>query len=162
MYKGGEGDFNFFLNPLTSPFNKGDFYGIMVEINNRTKSHINLFLIKKVAEKFLRAYKKIGYEVSVVFVGDKTIRRLNKMYRGEDKVTDVLAFEGENNFLGEIIIDYAQIKRQAPKFSGNTQKELIFILVHGLLHLIGLKDETAKGKKEMERAGQEFINKLKH
>lgn len=134
----------------------------MVEINNRTKSHINLSLVKKVAEKFLRAYKKIGYEVSVVFVGDSVIRRLNKTYRLQDRITDVLAFRGEGKFLGEIIIDYAQIKRQAPKFSSNTQKELIFILVHGLLHLMGLEDKTAKGKKEMERAGQEFIKKLKY
>lgn len=134
----------------------------MVEINNRTKSKINLILIKRVAEKFLRRYKKHDYEASIVFVGDSVIRRLNKTYRSKDKITDVLAFRGEGKFLGEIIIDYAQIKRQAPKFSGNTQKELIFILVHGLLHLIGLKDKKAKGKKEMERAGQEFVKKLKY
>ncbi len=134
----------------------------MVEINNRTKSHINLSLVKKVVENFLRAYKKIGYEVSVVFVGDSVIRRLNKAYRSKDTVTDVLAFKGEGKFLGEIIIDYAQIKRQAPKFSGNTQKELIFILVHGLLHLIGFGDKTEKGKREMEKLGKQFINNLKY
>ncbi len=134
----------------------------MVEINNRTKSHINLSLVKKVVENFLRAYKKIGYEVSVVFVGDSVIRRLNKTYRSRDRTTDVLAFRGEGKFLGEIIIDYAQIKRQAPKFSGNTQKELIFILVHGLLHLIGFGDKTEKGKREMEKLGKQFINNLKY
>lgn len=134
----------------------------MAEINNKTKSKIDLFLVKKTAERFLTVYKQEKKEVSIVFVGDSVIRRLNKTYRSQDKITDVLAFRGEGKFLGEIIIDYAQIKRQAPKFSSNTQKELIFILVHGLLHLIGLQDKTAKGKKEMERAGQEFINKLKH
>jgi rRNA maturation RNase YbeY len=150
------------VGTLKSPLYKGDFYGIMVEINNRTKSHINLLLAKKVAEKFLRAYKKIGYEVSIVFVGDSVIRRLNKTYRSKDKITDVLAFKGEGKFLGEIIIDYAQIKRQASRYGNSVQSELIFILVHGLLHLIGLKDETAKGKKEMKRAGAGFIKKLKY
>lgn len=137
------------------------FFEIMVEINNRTKSKINLILIKRVAEKFLRRYKKHDYEASIVFVGDSVIRRLNKTYRSKDKTTDVLAFRGEGKFLGEIIIDYAQIKRQAPRYGNSVQNELIFILVHGLLHLIGLNDETEKGEREMARKGEEFSRKIK-
>jgi len=132
----------------------------MVEINNKTRSKIDLGLVRKTTEKFLKYYKLKGKEVSIAFVGDKTIKKLNKKYRGKDNVTDVLAFVGENNYLGEIVIDYAQIKRQAKRFSGGVKEELIFILVHGLLHLLGYEDETERGKKKMERLGEEFINNV--
>jgi len=132
----------------------------MVEINNKTRSKIDLGLIRKITEKFLKYYKLKGKEVSIAFVGDKTIKKLNKKYRNKNYVTDVLAFAGENDYLGEIVIDYAQIKRQAKRFSGGVKKELIFILVHGLLHLLGYEDKTEKDRQEMERLGEEFI-KLK-
>ncbi|MBU4347150.1 rRNA maturation RNase YbeY, partial [Patescibacteria group bacterium] len=60
-------------------------------------------------------------------------------------------------FLGEVIIDYAQIKRQAREFGSGVNDELVFILVHGLLHLLGYDDKTEKGAKEMERLGEKFI-----
>ena len=132
-----------------------------VEINNRTKGRINLLLIKKVAEKFLRVYKKTDYGVSIALVGDKRIRELNKNYRGVDRVTDVLSFAGEEKFLGEIIIDYNQVKREAREFRGKGAKavkeELVFVLVHGLLHLLGYNDETERGRKQMEKLGEKFL-----
>ena len=168
-------------------------------------------LVQKVAQKFLKYYNKgrrlatappsplarprkmrwqycgsdhaniDKVELSIAFVGDKVIRRLNKTYRGIDKVTDVLAFPGaaagtsigERMFLGEILINYSQVKRQAPqprqgrgagqaeKFNNNVKQELIFILIHGLLHLLGYDDSTENGKKEMERTGEEFVSKFK-
>ena len=128
-----------------------------VEINNKTKSRIDLLLIKRVTEKFLRTYKKIGFNVSIALVGDKKIRELNKNYRKINEVTDVLSFPGEEKFLGEIIIDYSQIKRQAKKFGNKPKDELIFILVHGLLHLLGYNDKSEAGRKKMEKLGNEFI-----
>ena len=92
-------------------------------------------------------------------VGDKTIRKLNKIYRHKDKTTDILSFDGEDDFLGEIIINYAQIKRQAKKFNNTVKKELMFILAHGLLHLIGYDDKDEKGRLKMEKLGNEFIKK---
>ncbi|MDD5031682.1 MAG: rRNA maturation RNase YbeY [Patescibacteria group bacterium] len=140
-----------------------------VEINNRTNNKINLSLVKKAAEKFLRAYKKNNYNLSIAFVGDKRIKELNKKYREIDRVTDILSFIGEEKFLGEIIIDYSQIKRQARQFGGQAKKfnnklkdELLFILVHGLLHLIGYDDRTEEGRREMEKLGNEFIKRFKN
>jgi probable rRNA maturation factor len=133
----------------------------MIEINNKTKTKINLKSVREVAEKFLKYYKVGDKELSVVFIGDSLMRKLNCRYRDKDKPTDVLSFNGEGEDLGEIIIDYAQIKRQARKYSGSAQKELIFILVHGLLHLIGYEDETDEGAEIMQRLGEEFCEKLK-
>jgi probable rRNA maturation factor len=129
----------------------------MIEINNKTKTKINLKSVRKVIERFLKYYKVGDKELSVVFVGDRLMRRLNREHRGKNKPTDVLSFEGEGDDLGEIIIDYAQIKRQARKYSGSIEKELFFILIHGLLHLVGYEDETDEGAGEMERLGEKFL-----
>jgi len=132
-----------------------------IEINNRTRHKLDIKLIKTVTARFLREYSSANREVSIALVGDRVMRRLNREYRGRDKVTDVLSFSGEGDYFGEIIIDYAQIKRQAKKFSPSPRAEFIFILVHGLLHLAGYDDKSEKGKKEMERLGHEFIKKIK-
>ena|SRR3989339_16390 len=132
-----------------------------IEINNRTRHKLDIKLIKTVTARFLKQYSSANREVSIALVGDRVMRRLNREYRGRDKVTDVLSFSGEGDYFGEIIIDYAQIKRQAKKFSPSPRAEFIFILVHGLLHLAGYDDKSEKGKKEMERLGHEFIKKIK-
>jgi len=132
----------------------------MVEINNKTRSKINLKKVKQTTEKFLKYYRKEKYNVSIAFVGDITIKKLNEQYRRINKITDVLTFHGENHFLGEVIIDYARIKRQAVKFQTTNTKELIFILVHGLLHLIGYNDDTDKEAEEMDKLGHQFIKTL--
>ncbi|MFC1678104.1 rRNA maturation RNase YbeY [Patescibacteria group bacterium] len=128
-----------------------------IEVNNITRSRIDLSLIKKVTQAFLKNYKIKNKEVSIALVGDKRIKDLNKAYRSKDQVTDVLAFPGEDEFLGEIIINYAQIKRQAKKFSKCTREELIFILVHGLLHLLGYTDKTENDREKMLKLAENFI-----
>jgi probable rRNA maturation factor len=132
-----------------------------VEINNKTKTKINISEIKKIAEAFLKHYKIKATEVSIVFIGDKKMRELNKDYRGMDKTTDILSFAGEGDSFGEIIISPSQIKKQAKEFSGTFKKELLFILTHGLLHLCGYDDATEKGRKKMLGMGEEFIKNFK-
>ena len=142
---------------------------MLVEINNTTRNKIDKKLVKRVTELFLKQNKLLKKEVSIAFVGDRKIKSLNRLYRKKDQVTDVLAFEGEDDpwsstgtsFLGEIIICYEQIKRQAERFSGSIDKELVFILVHGLLHLLGYQDKTELDKRKMKRAGEKFIKTIK-
>lgn len=131
-----------------------------IEINNQANYKIDLKLLKKVIEAFARAYK-IGKnkEISLALVGDAEIKKLNFTYRGLNEATDVLSFSGDGDYLGEIIIDYNQIKRQAGKFKNSAEEELIFILAHGLLHLIGYDDKTDKEREKMIRLGEEFVKK---
>ena len=133
----------------------------MIEINNTTYQKINLALVKGVTEKFLKYYKIEGKEISVAFVGDKRIRTINSQYRKQDKITDVLSFNGEGDFLGEVVIDYQQIKRQAKKQKKSVKSELIFILVHGLLHLKGYDDDTEHKRLKMIELGEEFLRSYK-
>ena len=132
----------------------------MVEINNRTRSKINTKLVKKTVLQFLKYFKIKKEDVSIAFIGDTKMKSLNKIYRGYDKITDVLSFPEteENDYLGEVIINYSQIKRQTNKYSPSIQEELLFILAHGLLHLLGYEDETEKGKNKMYKLADQFFS----
>ena len=132
-----------------------------VDVTNKTRTKINTTLVKKVSEQFLKKYKKDKLDLSIVFVGDRRIQTINKMYRGYDKVTDILSFEGGGESFGELIIDYAQIRRQAKYFNNSVKEELVFILVHGLFHLLGYEDKTEKEESRMIKLGEAFIKKLK-
>lgn len=135
----------------------------MIDINNKTKSRIDKNLINKTVLAFLKYFKIKEKEISIAFIGDVKMREFNKIYRGYDKTTDVLSFgeTGDPECLGEIIINYAQIKRQSAKYSSSVKKELLYILAHGLLHLIGYEDETEKGKNEMYRLADQFFKDVK-
>jgi len=133
----------------------------MIEVNNKTRQKIDISLIKQVTARFLKQYNKQKFDVSIAFVSDQTIRRLNYQYRKINKTTDVLAFPGEENFLGEIIINCIQVKRQARKFSNSYEQELVYILVHGLLHLLGYNDTTEKERLKMEELAKKYIKNYK-
>jgi probable rRNA maturation factor len=137
----------------------------MVEINNQTRSKIDEKKIKDIAEKFIANSRYKNSHLSIAFVGDKVMQKMNREYRGYDKPTDVLSFPEEKEIrkdsLGEIVIDYAQIKRQAKNFSDSVEEELIFIFVHGLYHLLGYEDDTELGKRKMDELTKKFISKLK-
>jgi len=138
-----------------------------IEVYNKTRAKLNLALVESVTKAFLTYYKKTKFDTVIIFIGDKEMQEINKLYRHKDKVTDVLSFtesdsgEPEQNFLGQIFIDYQQIKRQSKEFEHSVQDELIFILVHGLLHLLGYDDKTNEEAKIMEDLGIAFIKKLK-
>jgi len=85
----------------------------------------------RACEKALRLRKPAV--LSVAFVSEQTIRALNKQYRGKDKVTDVLSFEDVH----EILICYPQAKRQARQMGHSVRNEIVFLLVHGVLHAFG-------------------------
>ncbi|SRR6056297_701129 len=134
----------------------------MVEINNKADYDLDISRIKRAVEKFLLYFQKEKAEVSVALVDDPEIRELNKIYRGKDRPTDVLSFPAEEpgDFLGEVIINYQQVSRQAPDFDSSPREELVFILVHGLLHLLGYTDDTEETKREMIELGQKLIREL--
>jgi len=85
-------------------------------------------------------------EVSVLLVNDAGMRRLNHLYRGIDDTTDVLSFpliseepalRTPHLLLGDIVISLPQAKRQAEEYGTTFNQELVRLLIHGLLHLLG-------------------------
>jgi probable rRNA maturation factor len=90
--------------------------------------------------------------VSVVFVGARTMRSLNRRYLHRDYATDVLSFPYEGAtmdgmpFLGEIVVSPETAVRQAARCRACPEKELRKLLVHGILHLLGYDHETDGGR----------------
>lgn len=138
----------------------------MVEINNKAEYSVDIEELREAAEKFLQYYKKQDLDVSIALVDDADIREMNRNYRGLDKPTDVLAFpaseeeQESDGFLGEVIIDNDQVSRQAPHYSHTPREELVFILIHGLLHLLGYSDYTEEDKEHMIQLGKDLIKRI--
>ena len=95
---------------------------------------------------------------SIIFVEDDEIHRINKEYRGIDRVTDVISFAFEDSkdleyndirLLGDIYICIPQMKRQAEEYGHSEKRELSFLAVHGLLHLLGYDHMNENDEKEM-------------
>ena len=129
---------------------------MIIEINNITKNKINTKILQKGIAAFNKKIKAGDETVSVAFVSEAKIKELNKRYRGINKVTDILSFVGDKDNFGELIICYPQIKRQAKEGHHSIDDELLFIFIHGLLHLAGYDDETDKGHKEMMDLGKKL------
>lgn len=92
---------------------------------------------------------------NIVIVDEKKIRQINKDYRGKDSVTDVISFAFEekdnivyNNFrlIGEIYICAKRAKEQAIEYGHTFRREICYLTVHGLLHLLGYDHMTEEDK----------------
>ncbi len=87
-------------------------------------------------------------EVSLSFVDDGTMRALNNQYRGLDEATDVLSFpqdelpEGLPQILGDIVISLERAAQQAQEYGHGLEREVVYLAIHGLLHLLGYDHET--------------------
>lgn len=124
--------------------------------------------IQKIVSDVLSQQKRKG-NISVHIVGDKKIRDINKIYRDKDKVTDVISFaieEGENIFdfidekdLGDIFICANQIRRQAKENNISEKEEMIRMLVHGILHILGYDHLQEVDAKKMFALQEKFVKK---
>jgi len=88
--------------------------------------------------------------VGVRFAGERTVRRLNRDFRGQDEPTDVLSFPGmpspEGRHLGDIVISVPTAERQAARREVALEREVKLLLLHGLLHCLGYDHETDHGE----------------
>ena len=119
-------------------------------------------------------YEQYGnpVEVSVTFTDNKKIRELNRKFRGIDRATDVLSFplfdyEGQTEeppvdelvgMLGDIVISLEQAKKQAEEYGHSFEREVAFLCVHSMLHLLGYDHETSKeDETDMRRRQSEIL-----
>ena len=100
------------------------------------------------------------YEISLLITDDETIRKYNKEYRNKDRATDVLSFPIEDDIiLGDVAISFETAKRQSEEAEINIDREVAFLFIHGLLHLLGYDHETSQEDEEEMFALQEKILK---
>lgn len=129
------------------------------EIFNETEEDISeLEEIKKVVN-FALNYQKINNAVfNIIIVNEETIKQLNKDYRDRDSVTDVISFalEDDETFietdfrvLGDIYICLKKAKDQSIEYGHSFLRELSFLSVHGLLHLLGYDHMNEDDEKVM-------------
>lgn len=98
--------------------------------------------------------------IDIRFVSDSEIKRLNRMYRQKDEVTDVLSFQYPDNeeLLGDIAISYAQAQRQAGERPVN--QEVVELIVHGALHVLGYDHERPGEDKKMFSLQDSIIEQI--
>jgi probable rRNA maturation factor len=88
-----------------------------------------------------------------LIAGDKELQRLNREFRGRDYPTDVLSFPARNSKAGglprgggDIAISFEAARRQAAEYGHDVDRELEILMLHGLLHLLGMDHETDRGR----------------
>ena len=117
----------------------------MIEINNLTTVSVDEEFLKRVAKKVLKDENGKKIDLSIAFVGEARMRKLNKKYRGKNKVTDVLSF-GQG--LNEIVVCLREIKKNAKIYNSTFKKELARVLIHAILHLLGYNHKKMQDKEE--------------
>jgi len=88
------------------------------------------------------------YELSVAFVESKEIRRLNRIYRNKDIATDILSFPLSKKE-GEIVFCMKEVEAQAPLFDQTPSHFLLFLFIHGLCHLKGMRHSATMEREEI-------------
>lgn len=113
------------------------------------------------------AKKKTPIDMAVVLTDDKTIRLLNRDYRGMDKPTNVLSFpSGEAPpkkgvyALGDVILSYDTLEREAKAQGKPLRQHAVHLLVHGTLHLLGFDHDNDKTAARMERLEIKILHEM--
>lgn len=128
---------------------------------NQKPTEIDEENVKDLIEAILAEYDKEGKEVSVTYVDNEEIRKINLAYLNRDEYTDVISFNLEDEFddtlLGDIYVSYEQAKIQAREYDVTVENELIRLTVHGILHALGYEDDTPEKRDVMEKEENRWL-----
>ncbi len=122
--------------------------------------------IEKAIGEVIEAEELEGdFEVSVSFVTNEEIKELNKEFRNVDSETDVLSFPMDDEFdgvilLGDIVLSTQRIIEQAKDFVHSLEREMAYLTVHSMLHLLGYDHMNSDEKEEMRLREKEIMKKL--
>ena len=109
-------------------------------------------------------------EIDLLFVDNEAIRELNREYRDKDSATDVLSFpmyeadepidDEEEILFGDIVITLERAQEQAAEYGHSLKREVMYLLVHGLLHLAGYDHIGEEDKKQMREKEERLLAKI--
>ena len=137
--------------------------------NNQKEYFVDCELLEKQSKSILLFLGCENQELSILLTNDKKIKELNKQYRGYNEATDVLSFpqneEKENKssslLMGDVVISTATAKRQASEHGLSPEEEIVLLLIHGILHLVGFNHERSDEEaSKMKRKTQEIFNRI--
>ena len=119
------------------------------------KQSIKLW-IKRVIES---EKKKLGH-LNFVFTNDETILKTNIQFLNHNTYTDIITFDycEDNLISGDIIISTERVQENAKKFNADFDTELKRVVIHGVLHLCGYKDKTAKDSEVMRKKENQALS----
>lgn len=136
---------------------------IDVEVSPRLACALPTPWLRKVMVRTLLSQSVSGaVELGLLIAGDTTVRRLNRQYRGIDRTTDVLAFglaeigpdfpapDGVRT-LGQVVVSYPRAVAQARDCGHTLEREVAFLIVHGVLHLLGYDHQAPEAEAAMLR-----------
>lgn len=142
----------------------------MLEIRNEYgRVPLSNAYLRRVFSAVCGAERTPKASATLLIVSDRAIRELNKRYRGKDAVTDILSFaagEGEgvpghdSAYVGEVILSYPQIVRQAKLYGNASRYEFTMLFVHGLLHLFGYDHEADRDYERMHAREKHILTNL--
>lgn len=138
-------------------------------IINKTSEEINIAFYENLLKHFLEDLEVSEAILSIILVDNKEIHEINKTYRNKDYPTDVISFALEDDktmispvrVLGDIFISLDKAHEQAEAYGHSFKRELSFLMIHGLLHLLGYDHESKEEeeimfslqRKELEKYG---------
>ncbi len=135
---------------------------LTLECNNSSSlQRIPRQRIQRALELCLAYHKRAEGTVSIVFLDDTAMRRLNKKFLGHDYTTDVITFAlDEDTVDGELYIGAQTAKRQAGEYGVSTENEIVRLAIHGLLHLLGFDDATPALRQRMHEEENRILTML--
>lgn len=138
-------------------------------IINKTSEEIDITFYENLLKHFLEDLEVSEAILSIILVDNKEIHEINKTYRNKDYPTDVISFALEDDktmispvrVLGDIFISLDKAHEQAEAYGHSFKRELSFLMIHGLLHLLGYDHESKEEeeimfslqRKELEKYG---------
>ena len=138
-------------------------------INRQDRVAVDRRKIGAAARRILDRLGYKGYELTVVLVDDREITRLNRQYFRRDRPTNVISFPMMDGtpvsvrarMLGDVVISAETAKRDAEEVGKKGEDEILFLLIHGILHLTGYDHEgTKKERMEMEAKEKDLFSRL--
>ncbi len=150
---------------------------IDVDYNQIKKMPKEEALIKKVAEQVLLEEAILhDVDVYITLTNNEEIHKINNEFRKVDRPTDVLSFPmyereeipflkeekktDEEEILGDIIISVEKVKEQAEEYGHSFERELAYLVTHGMLHLLGYDHMIEEEKKEMRMREEQILGKM--
>ncbi|MBN2273206.1 MAG: rRNA maturation RNase YbeY [Bacteroidales bacterium] len=136
-----------------------------IRIENREiiEEDIGTGKIRSIIEVLLKEERKRLGTIEIVLLKDHQLLEINRNYLGHNYYTDVITFSYNRKDIvkGDVLISVDSVKRNAIKFKQNLADELVRVIIHGVLHIIGYTDENRENREKMRIREDEYLKKYK-
>lgn len=131
-----------------------------ITVLNRVGAKIRHSELRRFVKAVLESLELSDASLSIVFVSADEIKEYNLRFRNVDAETDVMAFTGEGDYLGDILICPEVVMKNSEELGVDFEDELKFVIVHGILHLLGYTDYTPEEKQKMFEEQRRLLEKV--